>query len=69
MEQRLSTKEADITNVAGVEDIEGGFELPGIDPSQIGCRYFAPGEIAEITGGVARVGYRDVTEAWSSMAK
>jgi hypothetical protein len=69
MEQRLSAKEADVTNVAGMEDIESGCKLFSIDPSQIGSRYFAPGEIAEIASGVARVGYRDVTEAWPSMTK
>jgi len=69
MEQRLPTEEADVTNVAGVEDVESGSELPGIDPSQIGPGYFAPGEITEITGSVARVGHRDITEAWTSMAK
>jgi hypothetical protein len=69
MEQRLSAEEADVTNVSGIEDIESVSEPPGIDPSQIGCRHFAPGEITEIAGGVARVGHRDVAEPRSSMAK
>jgi hypothetical protein len=69
MEQRLSTKEADVTNIAVIKDIESGSELLCIDPSQIGCRYLAPGEIAEIAGGVAGVGHRDVTEPRSPMAK
>jgi len=38
----LSTKEADVQNVAGIEDIENGSELPDINPSQIGCRNFTP---------------------------
>jgi hypothetical protein len=61
MEQRLSTKEADVTNIASIEDIESGSELICIDPTQAGGRHFASGEIAEIAGGVARVGHRDVT--------
>ena len=62
MEERFAAEEADVANIAAMEDVERGGKLIGIDPAEVFARNFASGEVAEIARSIASAGDGDVAE-------
>ena len=62
MEERLSTEETDVANVAFAKNVQGAAELVGVNPPEIAAGDFASGEIAEVARGVAGIGDGDIAE-------
>ena len=68
MQKRFSPEEADIANTPTVQNLEGGFEVVSVDPSQVLACDFAIREITKIAGCVARICNRNIAERGTSMA-
>jgi hypothetical protein len=62
MQQRLAAREGEVADTAPVQDVERRAEPLGVDEAAIGDEALVVGEAAEIAGGVAEVGHRDVAD-------
>jgi hypothetical protein len=64
MQQRFASEKTHVTDAAVAENLERGSEPVRIHPAQIG--HTSPGEVAEITAGIARVCNRDIAQPWAA---